>query len=220
MSKQLKISELKRVVNVDKFTKYADVLRESTNEKEIQSILSELEAKTPSRDILIKTRLGFILKELINRDRLSPSVRLHAQRVRVKWKEFHKKLLLAPSYDVKCDKPTTESREKVRSGLSGAFRRAESSMKHQDEDTLKGLAYQLEFGIFQYCDKLVNKRYFTTCRECVRVISNCETAREDYLNGRIDASEFIDKYLKDTSSIKSCMSEEKSDMMDDLVLLN
>ena len=49
MSKQLKINELKRVVNIDQFTKYASILKDSrnTNEREIEQILKELDSKTP-----------------------------------------------------------------------------------------------------------------------------------------------------------------------------
>ena len=104
MGKQLKLNELKRVVNVDKFSEYAAILANSANrnEKQIDKVLDELGKKTPSRDILKSTKLGHILKEVANRDCLSRTVRSKARRLREQWKEFHKRLLQAPRYDVKC----------------------------------------------------------------------------------------------------------------------
>ena len=122
MTKQLKLNELKRVVDVDKFSEYAARLKEKkTSEDEIDRILNELGKKTPSRDVLLKTRLGFLLKDVAENERLSKSVREKAKQLRSKWKEFHKKLFLAPKLDVKCDKPTTEGREKAKKTLETAL---------------------------------------------------------------------------------------------------
>jgi hypothetical protein len=106
MGKQLKLNELKRVVNVDKFSEYAAILADSAkfnqNEKQIEKVLDELAKKTPSRDILKSTKLGHILKEVSDRDCLTRPIRSKARRLREQWKEFHKRLLQAPRYDVKC----------------------------------------------------------------------------------------------------------------------
>ena len=77
MGKQLKIGELKRVVNIDVIFKYTQILKngENTNVKQIENILGDLSNKTPSREVLIKTKLGFILKELSNRKTLPTKTR-------------------------------------------------------------------------------------------------------------------------------------------------
>ena len=101
MGKQLKLN---RVVNVDKFSEYAGILSDPTNQNESQldKVLDELGKKTPSRDVLKRTKLGHILKEVSDRSTLSRSIRSKAKRLREQWKEFHKRLLQAPRYDVKC----------------------------------------------------------------------------------------------------------------------
>ena len=85
MGKQLKLSELKRVVNVDTFSRYASILadKSNTNESEIDHILDELSEKTPSRDILKQTKLGHILKELANRESLTKSIRNKSINLRI-----------------------------------------------------------------------------------------------------------------------------------------
>lgn len=75
MAKQLKLNEMKRVVDVDKFSHYALKLKDKkTSEDEIDRILTELGKKTPSREILMKTKLGFILKEIGERKKLPKQV--------------------------------------------------------------------------------------------------------------------------------------------------
>ena len=98
------------MVNVDEISKNALILADTSNSdaRQIENILVELNTKTPSREILMKTRLGFVLKELASRQSLPRSTREMARDLREKWKDFHKRLLCAPKCDVKCDKPTTE----------------------------------------------------------------------------------------------------------------
>ena len=170
MGKQLKLSELKRVVNVDTFSRYATILADKTNnnESELDRILDELSEKTPSRDILKQTKLGHILKELANRETLSKSLRNKSICLRQKWKEFHKNLLLAPRYDVKCDKPTTESRMRARQSLTNAFLKlnqtnddSSSLLFKETNESHKKLILDLEFKLFQFSDTLVNLKYLT-----------------------------------------------------------
>jgi hypothetical protein len=220
MSKQLKINELKRVVDLDKFAKYTAILKDPkfNNEKEIDKILKELDKKTPSRDVLLKTRLGFILKDLASRETLPKSIRDQAKQLRIKWKEFHKRLLMAPTYDVKCDKPTTENREKARHALSSAFIRSNStrvyatasatnstvddstrvSFKLDNEDH-SSLVAELEFIIFQSSDKLVNQKYFAKCRQVVKLVTDNLHVRDKFLNGEIDSTELLQNYLEEQS---------------------
>ena len=212
MSKQLKLNELKRVVDVDKFAKYASILKDTSNhnERQIESILAELDMKTPSRDVLLKTRLGFLLKEISTRETLSKAVREQAKQLRLKWKEFHKRLLLAPSYDVKCDKPTTENRQKARQSLSNAFLRsnpivsktASTSDTHQVEfkpecEYSTSLIADLEFNLFQHCEKLVNQKYFSKCRQAIKLIADNANARNRFLSGEINSAQLIEKFLPD-----------------------
>jgi hypothetical protein len=218
MTKQLKINELKRVVDLDKFAKYASILKDTKfhNEKEMSKILKELDTKTPSRDVLMNTRLGFILKEIANRETLSRNVRDQAKQLRLKWKEFHKRLLLAPAFDVKCDKPTTENRERARQALSNAFTRSNASkaastgdlnrvsFKSDCEDHVTLIA-ELEFTIFQHCDKLVNQKYFAKCRQAIKLVSENINVRNKFLNGQIDSNQFVKSYL-DNTSIKKYLS--------------
>jgi hypothetical protein len=204
MAKQLKLNELKRVVDVDKFSKYATRLRdhESTSEEEIDRILTELGKKMPSKEVLMKTRLGFILKDLGAREGLSNQVREKAKSLRTKWKEFHKRLLLAPIYDVKCDKPTTENRQKAKVQLENALSRLNSSggaapatLFDSSSVVHSNLVSSLEFAIFQHCDKLVNSKYFNTIRLCIRLFNDKPDVRRQLLNSEIKVDDLIHSYL-------------------------
>lgn len=116
---------------MDKFSEYASRLKEKRiSEDEIERILSELGKKTPSRDVLLKTRLGFILKDVAENPRLSKSVRDRARQLRTKWKDFHKRLFLAPKVDVKCDIPTTEGRERAKKSLENVLTKSSSSLSN------------------------------------------------------------------------------------------
>lgn len=175
----MKISELKRVVNVDKFSKYAKILNDSsnTNERQIERILKELAKKTPSRDVLIETKLGFILKDVASREGLSSNLREKAKEVRQKWKDFHKQLLLAPKFDVKCDLPTTMNREKSRKKIFDSFLPDESS-----QDTIFHLSSQIEFELFQKNENLLNLNYFNAINKCCTFINDNLSLQNDLIN--------------------------------------
>jgi hypothetical protein len=200
MSKQLKISDLKRVVNVDVISKYAQILNNEGNkdEKQIEEILTKLGEKTPSREVLLQTRLGFILRDLSVREGLSTHLREKARDLRTKWKDFHKNLLLAPKYDVKCDKPTTENRERAKKSLFNQFLNSSpaSRNKYNFETSLEANVVELEFTIFKHCDTLINKNYFITVRKCLRVIDDNLELRNYFLNYEIDSEEFLKRALK------------------------
>ena len=203
----MKISDLKRVVNVDTINKYADILKNENNkdEKQIEAILKELSTKTPSREILLKTRLGFILRDLAARESLSKQVRDRARDLRTKWKEFHKSLLLAPKFDVKCDKPTTESRQNAKKTLANQF--ARSNAAHSDSllfsidgEENMSLIGDLEFTIFKYCNTLINAKYFSTVRKCLKSIADNPELSHRFLTYEISAQEFLTKSVKYESS--------------------
>ena len=206
MSKQLKISDLKRVVNVDVINKYAEILKNESNkdEKQIDEILKKLSEKTPSREILLKTRLGFILRDVAARESLSLHLREKARDLRTKWKEFHKSLLLAPKYDVKCDKPTTEHRENAKKSLSNQFNQMDTRLLDADEN----LVADLEFSIFKHCDTLINVRYFNTVKKCLRVIDENRELSNRFLSYEIDSEEFLSRSLKYHQSLSSQASSK------------
>lgn len=162
MSKQLKINECKRVVNVDDILRLAQQLKDPLNdEHRIIDALNKLENKTPSKDVLFKSKLGFILKDIQQNKQLSKQIRDKAKQIRSKWKEFHKNLLLAQRLDVKCDKPTTQQRDSTKSRLENIIL---SNLKTQNDSSLtfkcKSLVYELEFLIFQICSNLINQKYY------------------------------------------------------------
>ena len=205
MSKQLKISELKRVVNVDTITKHAAVLSDvnNLNQKQIESILIELGGKTPSKEVLMKTRLGFILKDLANREGLPKRTRNMANDLRQRWKDFHKRLMLAPKYDVKCDKPTSEGRMKAREFIRKTFLNANKSADMMSPSTDKSVRFDidlekhqqlvsdLEFKIFQFSDTLVNSKYFANIRKCMKLVSDDMQIRHNLLGSVLSANEFV-----------------------------
>lgn len=210
MGKQLKLNELKRVVNVDKFSQYANILKDTsiTDEKQIYRILSELALKTPSRDILMKTKLGFILKELSRRQNLSKKNRDKALCLRTKWKEFHKKLLLAPKFDVKCDKPTTESRQKAREQLINFFLTANSAdfnsiIFDPNQEEHCSLISDLEFMIFQHNDNLVNNKYFNLVRKCINILDQNSKLKNDLICYDLKIEDLINQYLLAGSPVKN-----------------
>ncbi|CAF0926447.1 unnamed protein product [Brachionus calyciflorus] len=217
MGKQLKINELKRVVNIDKFSKYANILKDTNfnDERQIDSILNELALKTPSREVLMKTKLGFILKEISNRERLSKKIRDKALNLRTKWKDFHKKLLLAPKYDVKCDKPTTENRQKARQALLKTFINTNASSNGNiffDSNQEEHITFvnDLEFAIFNHNDNLVNNKYFNLVRKCIRVINEKSKIRNDFLNYDLKAEDLIKQYLVTDSPFKNFLIKQSS----------
>lgn len=192
----MKINELKRVVDVDKFNKYAMKLKDkSTDENEVDRILNELGKKTPSRDVLMKTKLGFVLKEISERESLPKSIRDKSKQLRTKWKDFHKRLLLAPKYDVKCDKPTTENRERAKQALDNALKRAATTALETDAVSTIALVANLEFEIFQHCDKLVNGKYFNTVRCCIKLLTEKDSLRRQFLTKKLTATELVADHL-------------------------
>ena len=221
MAKQLKISELKRVVNVDMISKYANALKDTNfkDERQINAILDELNKKTPSREVLMKTRLGFILKDLGNRSELSAKVRGKALDLRRKWKEFHKRLLLAPKFDVKCDKPTTENRTKARAQLSDAFLRSNQSPLSSpntssvvfcsDSDDHESLVNDLEFAVYNYCDTLVNAKYFKFISLCGRQVVNNATLRNQYLTYQLEPLDLLLKCIAAPAPISTQKQQQK-----------
>ena len=82
MSKQLKISDLKRVVNLDEIRKLATILKDDkSNETEILSAIEQLSTKMPSKEVLMQTRLGFILKDISKNEKISQEIRIRAAQV-------------------------------------------------------------------------------------------------------------------------------------------
>ncbi|RNA31746.1 transcription elongation factor A N-terminal and central domain-containing 2 [Brachionus plicatilis] len=214
MGKQLKINELKRVVNVDKFSQYANILKDTSNtdEKQIECILNELALKTPSRDVLMKTKLGFILKEMSRRQNLSKNTREKALNLRSKWKEFHKKILLAPKFDVKCDKPTTENRQKAREELRNSFVKTNTGESNvavfdPNQEAYTSLISDLEFTIFQNNDKLVNNKYFNLIRKCINIISQNSKLRNELFSFNLKIEDLVNQYLLNGSQGKSFFSK-------------
>lgn len=223
MVKQLKISELKRVVNVEQISKYAIILKNESNndEKQIDNILNELNTKMPSREILLKTRLGFILRDLAIREGLSKEIREKAKQLRLKWKEFHKRILLAPKYDVKCDKPTTENRQNARNSLSNCFLRTNKSKEevknanakidvvvfNPEHEEFTQLISDLEFLIFQYCDSLVNSKYFNTVRKCLKSITDNLELRNRFLSYDLTSKDFLKIALNEQTSLRNSSSD-------------
>lgn len=211
MSKQLKLNECKRVVDVDKFSEYAlrlSAVKKSSNgdESDIERILNELSKKTPSRDVLLKTRLGFILKDLAENESLSRPIREKARLLRHKWKEFHKKLILAPKLDVKCDKPTTEGRERAKKTLESALMSSKAVTSalapfDPNSDAHIDLLNQLEFAIFEYSEKLVNARYFNRVRQCAHLLETNAEMRERLLRFKISCEDLVQAHLKAADSV-------------------
>lgn len=198
MGKQLKISDLKRVVNIDKVSEYAKILsnEKMTNPKEIERILRELATKTPSKEVLMKTRLGFILKEISTREILPQKTRHMARDLRVKWKDFHKKLLLAPKFDVKCDKPTMEHRMKARDFIRNSMIRLSNTqtdiLKYDPANEIHlQLVTDIEFKAYQFSDTLVNARYFGLVRRCMKVLASEPEMKTRLLESDLKANEFV-----------------------------
>jgi DNA-binding transcriptional ArsR family regulator len=107
------------------------------SEKRGNRVYYQLNSKYPFYQELLRmvaknSGLGLKLRKLekklgdkklpLSPDGLKQRKHLTARLLRAKWKEFHKRLLLAPKYDVKCDKPTTEHRQKARAALTSAWR--------------------------------------------------------------------------------------------------
>lgn len=196
MSKQLKISDLKRVVNVDEITKLASILRDkNSSETKILNAIEQLSTKMPSKEVLFQTKLGFILKDVSKNDNLAESTRLKALNLRKKWKEFHKNLLLAQKLDVKCDKPTTEKRNSSKIQLIKSIREA---LNHENCDTgnINAQISDLEFLIFQYCDNLCNWKYTNLVKNCVYLFKSDYLLIDSYMNGSISTKDVLTRAIQ------------------------
>ena len=191
MSKQLKISDLKRVVNIEEITKLASVLKdEKSSDNQILNALEQLSNKMPSKEVLMQTKLGFILKDLSKNENLKQNIRIKAATVRKEWKEFHKNLLLAEKLDVKCDKPTTEKRQNAKITILKSININSNANKKIDE---------LEFLIFQYCDNLVNIKYSNVIKDCANLFKKEPDISKSYLNGILSSRDLLAKVNKTDS---------------------
>ena len=191
MSKQLKISDLKRVVNLDEIRKLATILKDDkSNETEILSAIEQLSTKMPSKEVLMQTRLGFILKDISKNEKISQEIRIRAAQVRKEWKEFHKNLLLTEKLDVKCDKPTTEKRQNSKISLLKAIINNNNS-----SSVANNRVNDLEFLIFQYCDNLVNIKYSNLIRNCVNLLKQDEDITKSFLNGQLSVRDLLAKVI-------------------------
>jgi hypothetical protein len=189
MSKQLKISDLKRVVNIDEITKLASILKdEKSSENKILNAIERLNLKTPSREVLMKTKLGFILKDLGKNEKLNKEIRDKALAVRRKWKEFHKNLLLAQKLDVKCDKPTSEKRQNAKIQLLKSV--------YSNENSYNKDIIDLEFIIFQYCDNLINYKYLNIIKNCSILLKQDIELAKSYLNGCVSATDVLTQAIQ------------------------
>jgi len=202
MGKQLKINELKRVVNVDTFSKHAHILNDCKNANidQIEYILNDLSCKTPSKDILMKTRLGFILKKLASNESLPKHLRQMARNLRQTWKEFHKRLLLAPKCDVKCDKPTNENRMKAREFVKKSLiRLSDKNIESGNVGFDSGLEKHLqivsdiEFKIYQLSDTIVNERYFDLSRKCMKELGENPEFFVKLIDGKLNVEDIFVK---------------------------
>jgi hypothetical protein len=188
MTKQLKISDLKRVVNIDEITRIANILKdEKSTENQILNAIEQLSYKTPSKEVLMQTKLGFILKDISKNEDLKQDIRIKAASVRKEWKEFHKNLLLAEKLDVKCDKPTTEKRQNAKTTLLKSINSINS--------TANSKINELEFLIFQYSDNLVNLKYSNIVRECANLIKQDADISKSFLNGYLSSKDLLSKVI-------------------------
>ncbi len=204
MGKQLKLNELRRVVNIDTFIKHALILNDDkiVNIDQIENILMDLSCKTPSKEILMKTRLGFILKKLACNESLPKHLRKTARDLRQRWKEFHKRLLLAPKCDVKCDKPTNENRMKNREFIKKSLLRIsleniESTTIVFDSELEKHLQIvsDIEFKIYQLSDTIVNERYFDLSKKFVKVTGENQEFLDQLLDGKLKVDDLFSRLL-------------------------
>lgn len=190
MGKQLKIGELKRVVNIDVIFKYAKILKndKNTNTAQIESILNDLGTKTPSRDVLIKTKLGFILKELSNRKSLPVKTRNMARDLRCTWKDFHKSFLLLTKKDVKCDLPTNQNRYKAREFIK------KSLEKLDDPPQVSALVSEIEFQFYQVLG-VVNESYFKKIEKYVEFLQKNEPILLELMAKKQSAESSVRSFL-------------------------
>jgi len=173
MGKQLKINELKRVVNVDTFSKHAHILNDCKNANidQIEYILNDLSCKTPSKDILMKTRLGFILKKLASNESLPKHLRQMARNLRQTWKEFHKTLIRL-------------SDKNIESGNVGFDSGLEKHLQ---------IVSDIEFKIYQLSDTIVNERYFDLSRKCMKELGENPEFFVKLIDGKLNVEDIFVK---------------------------
>ena len=193
MSKQLKISDLKRVVNIDEITKLATILKdENSNETKILNAIEQLNSKMPSKEVLMKTKLGFILKDLSKNENLKEEIRVKAAEVRKKWKEFHKNLLLAQKLDVKCDKPTTEKRHNAKITLLKAVT---NTTNINENFFINQQIVDLEFLIFQYCENIINLKYLNIVKSCADYLKKNLDDSKTFVSGQSSANDVLTRVV-------------------------
>lgn len=106
-----------------------ELLNEATPAEQIISALNELERRTPSKEVLIETKVGHVVNRL--RKHSNAEIKEKARIVLKKWKSFYREISTRQPLEVRADLKTERFRIKSRNLLGKALD-VEVIFKNQD----------------------------------------------------------------------------------------
>ena len=108
------------MVIIERVVKLKEILAIKTSSpKEIIDALKELEKRTPSKDVLMETKIGHAVNKLRKHENIDVS-RLASVVVK-KWKGFYREINIRQPLEVKTDLRTRKFREKSKSFFAEAL---------------------------------------------------------------------------------------------------
>ncbi|XP_065069800.1 transcription elongation factor A N-terminal and central domain-containing protein 2-like [Rhopilema esculentum] len=116
--KQVTIEALPRVVVVEDIERLSLILQNSNDAAALHNALEELSKVKPSKEILLKTKIGHIVNKL--RKHEDSSVQKVSRQLFHDWKKFYKEQRCRPVIEVRSDAKSELTRMKARKLIAGA----------------------------------------------------------------------------------------------------
>lgn len=180
--KQVKIEALPRVVVVEDIERVAAILENENDAVIIKKALEELKDIKPSKEILLRTKIGHRVNKL--RANENAAVRKVASEVFKDWRKFYKDMRYRPSIEVRCDAKTELLRMKARKLLADGLR-----LKVTDS-----LSELIEREVFKNTKRKTNHIYKRSIRKlCFKL--KCDDTRSDLVSGKIPVDCFCKEIL-------------------------
>ncbi|XP_023220438.1 transcription elongation factor A N-terminal and central domain-containing protein 2-like [Centruroides sculpturatus] len=179
-TKQATLESLKGVVVIEDILRHKAILEWKNQEVEnMLRSLEELSKKTPSKEILISTKIGHLVHKLCKHTNSEVSEK--AKHLYEDWKTHILSKMNKPSIEVRSDIQTEKFREVAKRLLAESLNKKESSK----------LVNLLEKQIFHLCKRLINKNYRRTVRKVVFTIKNSPTVSEKLKLGKLSVEELL-----------------------------
>ncbi|XP_064627436.1 transcription elongation factor A N-terminal and central domain-containing protein 2-like [Lineus longissimus] len=183
--KQVTIKSLTRVVVVDDIKKIKEILvNKQTSNEDLAKALKELGEKIPSKEIIMETKIGQIVRKLVRHD--DEDVAKQAKAIYHKWKNFYAERSKLKPIEVKYDAKTESLRIKARKHLAIALGVQETH----------NLVTGIEKEAFNLCKKVSMHIYNRALRTIILKAKSDNEMKNDILNGTLPVTFLVKKYAK------------------------